>query len=83
MLSWMHALDVRFGWWDERAQATPKTRAYLERAFELDADNADAHMTAAALMCMERRFEEAEAVVRRAVSVAPGGSRHIPACAAR
>ena len=74
MLAWMHALDARFGWWDERAQATAKTRAYLERAFELDADNADAHMTAAGLMWMERRFEEAEAVVRRAVSVAPGSA---------
>ena len=74
MLGWMHAIDARFGWTDERAQAMAKARAYLERALELDADNSDAHMTAAGLMWIERRFEEAEVVVRKALSVAPGSA---------
>ena len=31
MLSWVHCLDARFGWWDNRVTAIDKAEAYLKR----------------------------------------------------
>ena len=36
MLSSVHWLDARFGWWDDRETALAKARIYADRALELD-----------------------------------------------
>ena len=42
MLGFLHNLDARFGWWDDRETAIGKTRAYVERALAIDPNIADA-----------------------------------------
>jgi adenylate cyclase len=74
MLGFVHCLDARFGWWDDRKTAVGKARAYLTRAFELDSDNADAHIASASLFWLEGRFDEAVTDARRAVQLAPGSA---------
>jgi len=72
MMAFMHNSDARFGWWDDRATALSKSKQHLARAFELDPDNADAHLFAGMLANLERRFDDSVAEVRLAVSLAPG-----------
>ena len=36
MLGFMHCLDARFGWWDDRETAIAKATAYADRALEID-----------------------------------------------
>jgi adenylate cyclase len=74
MLGWIGCLDARFGWWHDRKAAVGKARAYIDRAFELDPDNADAHIASAGLFWLEGCFDEAVADARRAVQLAPGSA---------
>ena len=74
MLGWMHALDARFGWREERQQAAAKAHLHIQHALTLDPDNADAHVTSAGLMLMERRFDEAVAEARKDLDLAPGSA---------
>ena len=53
MLGFIHCLDARFGWWDDRETAIVKARSYADRALELDPNNADGHL-ALGLLCCER-----------------------------
>jgi adenylate cyclase len=72
MLGYVHSLDARFGWWDERETAIGKARGYADRALELDPNNADGYIVSG-LVCMTRgRYDEAVADARRAVELAPG-----------
>ena len=74
MLGFMHLLDARFSWWDDPQTAVGKARAYIDRALELDPDNADAYLAAGGLFWFERHFDEAVAHARRAVQLAPGSA---------
>ena len=74
MLAWMHCLDARFGWRDDRATALEKARVHVEHALALDPDNPDAHMTLGGVMWIERRFDEAVAEVRVGLALAPGSA---------
>jgi adenylate cyclase len=74
MLGFIHCLDGRFGWWDDRDTALGKARSYADRALEIEPSNADAHTTLSILLLAERRFEEAVACARRAVELAPGSA---------
>ena len=74
MLSFMHCLDARFNWWDDPRTAAGKARAYIDKALELDPDNADAYIAAGGLSWFERRFDEAVAHAKRAVQLAPGSA---------
>ncbi len=74
MLGWMHTLNARFGWRDDTAAETETARGYVERALTLDPNNADAHMTSAGLLWMDRRIDEAIVAVRKAVLLAPGSA---------
>ena len=74
MLGFMHYADARFGWWDDRETALGKARAYADRAFELDPENADAYTTSSLVLMMRGRHDEAVAHARRAVQLAPGSA---------
>jgi adenylate cyclase len=74
MLGFLHCLDARFGWWDDRETALGRARAYADRALALDPGNADAHTTASCLWLLQARFDEAVADARKAVELAPGSA---------
>ena len=74
MLGFLHCVDARFGWWEDREAALGKARAYADRALELDPGNADAHITSGCVFLMRGRYEEAVIDARRAVALAPGSA---------
>jgi adenylate cyclase len=74
MLGFMHCLDARFGWWDDRKTAIEKATAYADRALEIDLGNADAYTTSSLILLMQRRYDEAVADARKAVQLAPGSA---------
>jgi adenylate cyclase len=74
MLGFMSYADARFGWWDDRDSALKKGRAYVERAFELDPNNADAYMVSGLLLMLQMRHGEAVAHSRKSVELAPGSA---------
>ena len=74
MLGFLHCLDARFGWWDDREIAIGKARAYADRALEIDFGNADAHTALSLLLLMRRRHDEAVAETRKAVQLAPSAA---------
>jgi adenylate cyclase len=74
MLGFIHCLDARFGWWDDRETALGKARAYTDRALELEPGNADAHATSSVLLWLQGRYDEAVVDARRAVQLAPSSA---------
>jgi len=74
MIGFMHYVDARFGWWDDRETAQRKAREYADRALELDPDNPDANTTAGLALLLIGRYEDAAVKVRRAVRLAPGSA---------
>ena len=74
MLGFMHCLDARFGWWDDRETAIERATAYADRALEIDLGNADAYTTSSLILLMQRRYDEAVADARKAVQLAPGSA---------
>jgi adenylate cyclase len=74
MLGFMHCLDARFDWWDNRETALGKARAYADRALELDPSNADAYTTSSCMLLLQGRYEEAVVDARRAVELSPGSA---------
>jgi len=74
MLSSVHCLNARFGWWDDRETALATARKYADRALELDPENADAFTTSSIALMMKGRHDESVAHARRAVQLAPGSA---------
>ena len=74
MLGFMHCLDARFGWWDDREKAAAKARTYIGRALEFDPNNADAYIASGGLFWLRGDFDDAVADARRAVQLAPGSA---------
>ena len=74
MLGFMHYVDARFGWWDDRDTALAKARRYIDRALALDPESPDAHSTSSMASLLQGRFEEAAIHARRAVQLAPGSA---------
>jgi adenylate cyclase len=74
MLSFVHCLDARFGWWDDRETAIEKARAYADRAVEIDPGNADAHTASSLILLMQSHHDEAVTDARKAVQLAPGAA---------
>lgn len=74
LLGFLHVVDARFGWWDDRETALAKARAYADRALELDPGNADAHITSGCVSLMRGHHEDAVSDARRAVELAPGSA---------
>jgi adenylate cyclase len=73
-LGFLHCLDARFGWWDDRETATDKARAYADRALEIDSGNADACTASSLILLVQRLHDEAVAAARKAVKLAPGAA---------
>ena len=73
-LGFLHSLDARFGWWDDRETATDKARAYADRALEIDPRNADAYTASSLILLVQRLHDEAVAAARKAVKLAPGAA---------
>lgn len=74
MLGFLHCIDARFGWWDDRETAMQKAATYIEKAIELDPANADAHRALSFILLLQRRHDEAVAEARKAVELAPGSA---------
>jgi adenylate cyclase len=74
MLGFIHCLDARFGWWDDREAAIVKAHSYADRALELDPNNADGHIALGVLCLLKERYDEAVAHTRKAVQLAPGSA---------
>jgi adenylate cyclase len=74
MLGFIHCLDARFSWWDDRETALGKARIYTDKALELEPGNADAYRTSSVLLLAQGRYEEAVVNARRSVQLAPGSA---------
>jgi adenylate cyclase len=74
MVGFIHYLDARFGWWDDRETALGKARGYADRAMELDSENPDANSTLSLTLLLEGQYDEAAVRVRRALHLAPGSA---------
>jgi adenylate cyclase len=74
MVGYGYVADARFGWWDDRNTALAKARSYVDRALELDPENADANTMSGFVLLLERRYDEAAVHIRRAVAIAPGSA---------
>jgi adenylate cyclase len=74
MLGFLHVVDARFDWWDDREIALAKAQAYADRARELDPGNADACIVSGSVYLMRGYHEQAVADARRAVELAPGSA---------
>ena len=74
MLGFVHCVTARFGWGDGREAEIAKARAYADRAFELDASNADAHILLGILSAWNERYDDAAGHVRKAAQLAPGAA---------
>jgi adenylate cyclase len=74
MLGFMHCVDARFGWRDERQTALSKAHSYAERALELDPENPDANTTSGMASLFQEHFGNAAVHARRAVRLAPGSA---------
>jgi len=74
MLGFIHYVDARFGWWDDRETALARARSYVDRALELDPEDSNAHSTSSLASLLQGRFEEAAAHARQAVRLAPGSA---------
>jgi adenylate cyclase len=74
MLGFLHYLNARFGFWDDRETALRKGGAYVDKALSLDPENSDAHMTRSLLLMLQRRFDEAVLAARKAIEYGPGSA---------
>jgi adenylate cyclase len=74
MLGFLHLVDARFGFWDDRETARRKAAAYVDRALSLDPENSDAHTTRSVLLIHQRRFDEAVVAARKAMEYGPGSA---------
>lgn len=74
MLGFLHYVDARFGWRDDRNTALRKAREYTGRALDLDPENPDANTTSSFTLLWEGHFDEAAVHARRAAQLAPGSA---------
>ena len=74
VLGFIHFVNARFGWSDDREAGFIKSRAYADRALGLDPNNADAHLVLGLLCWPQESFDEAVSHARKAVQLAPGAA---------
>ena len=73
-IGFVHALDARFGWWDDREIALGKARRYANKALELEPGSAHAYRTSSVVLLIQGRYDEAVADAKKAVQLAPGSA---------
>jgi adenylate cyclase len=72
LLGDVHYSDARLGWsGEDRETALRKAEAYVERALSIDPESADAHRSAAGVLLLRLRFDEAAAAARKAAKLGP------------
>ena len=72
MLADVHYSDARLGWsGEDRETALRKAEAYVARALSIDPETPDAHRSAAGILLLRSRFEEAAAAARNAAKFGP------------
>ena len=72
LLGDVHYSDARLGWsGEDRETALRKAEAYVERALSIDPESADAHRSAAGVLLLRSRFDEAAAAARKAAKLGP------------
>jgi adenylate cyclase len=74
MIGFIHYLDARFSWWDDRETALAQARSYVDRALDLDPENSDANRTLSMALLLQGCFGEAVDHARLAVRLAPGSA---------
>ena len=74
MLGFIHSVDARFGWWDDRETALGKAQTYVDKALAIDPGNADAHTASGCVFLIRGRHDEAVAHARKAIELAPGSA---------
>lgn len=74
MLSFLHYVAARFGWWDDKDAALSKAQTYIDRALELDPEDGQAYSVLGMASLIHRNFEEAAKYARRSVRLAPGSA---------
>jgi adenylate cyclase len=72
MLAFIHCLDARFGWWDDRETAIDKARTYADSALEIDPGNADAYTASSLILLMQGHHDGAVGDARKG---GPTGAR--------
>jgi len=74
MLAFVHCVDARYGWTEDRKTALDKARVYVDQALALDPENADAHVSLGYLSMMTGDYAQAAKHVREAVQLAPSSA---------
>jgi len=74
LLGMLHSLDARFGWWNQRETAMEKAQSYVDRALEIDPENANAYTTSSLIQLFQRHHDNAVVAARKAVELAPGAA---------
>ena len=72
LLADVYYSDARHGWsGEDRDTALRKAEALVARALEIDPQNADAHRSAAGVLLLQQRFDDAVAAARKAARFGP------------
>jgi adenylate cyclase len=72
LLGDIHYSDARHGWsGEDRETALRKAEAHIARALAIDPESADAYRSAAGVLLLRSRFEEAAAAARKAAMLGP------------
>jgi len=74
MLAFVHCVDARYGWSEDRQTALAKARVHVDQALTLDPENADAHVSLGYLSMLTGDYAKAAAHVRQAVQLAPSSA---------
>jgi len=73
-VGFIHYLDARFGWWDDRRTAIGKALSYADQALDLDPENPDANTVSSCALLLQGRYDEAAARARKAAHLAPSSA---------
>jgi len=73
-LGLVHYGAARYGWWGTREAELARAEAYAGAALDLDPQNGEAHLVLALVNLIRHRHDEAVALVRQALDLAPGSA---------
>jgi len=73
-LAFVHYVDARFAWWNDRETALRTAAEYVERGLAIDPANPDVHTSSSLLLLLRRRHDDAVVEARKAVELGPGSA---------